>query len=993
MSLGDAEQASFVFPQFGFQSLSIGWPYEPSGKGIHLRNLARAELVRFSPFLLALAALLAVFILPVDNETRSELLLIAGVSAVYAGAIHLPILKDGQTPARAAYPWIIITHTIVISFVVATLGEKVPMVATIYLISIAAVAIRRGLKYGMVTALLSSLAYLITLTWGGAFRPHVADFAALIIVFFLVALMVGAVAQTAMQQVHQFENVVTRSRETIVILNAEGKLEYINPAGLALGGFATKDVLGRSFFDFIVEEDQANARAIWDSLATRQTPVEVIRLRIFAKDGSPRTLAVTLTTFDSKPTRYMAIARDITTTEAEHAAHERRHRELEAERAVASAVSQSLDLQSVLDLALEQALTALQVDAGAIYLADNDQTELTLAVFRHPSPEYASRWKTHRFGEGITGLAAAKRETILVPDLDHDARVSMERRESPRLLSQVSVPLIARDRVVGVLNVNGYEPQHFTENDAALLRAIAASVAVAIDHARLFETLEQRVADRTAELSALNRIAIAVNQSLDLNEVLETALEEITHTLQVRGGWIYLLDADRDELILRARRGATEKILAHYHSIHVGIGPVGQMVQTHQPFAANLENFVASGREPLAAAGYRSMCGVPLLIKGHAVGVLGLASEQPDRFGEADIQWLAAVGNTIGVALKNAGLFESVERQLKQVSTLREIDRTLSSMLDLGPMLEATLSRLEEIVPYTGAAVLMLDENMLRAVAARGRDEALLRQFVLDITDNVFFREMDSQRAPIVIDDLTNSPGWVRVPGVEYARSWLGAPLVARGELIGQLSLFSAMPRAFTQEHSDLLLAYATHAAIAIANARLNAELNVQARRDSLTQVLNHGTFIAELSAAVAEARAFGHPMSMIMFDIDNFKTYNDSYGHVVGDLVLTTTVQAIRAHIKHTDLVGRWGGEEFAIGLREADIPNARQVAERIRETLASTPVVDRAGRSIQPPTASQGIACFPDTARDVDELIEQADRALYHAKSRGRDQVATAN
>jgi diguanylate cyclase (GGDEF)-like protein len=103
--------------------------------------------------------------------------------------------------------------------------------------------------------------------------------------------------------------------------------------------------------------------------------------------------------------------------------------------------------------------------------------------------------------------------------------------------------------------------------------------------------------------------------------------------------------------------------------------------------------------------------------------------------------------------------------------------------------------------------------------------------------------------------------------------------------------------------------------------------------------------------------------------------------------------VQAIRAHIHHTDLVGRWGGEEFGIALPGADLARARGVAARIRATLAETEIRDAQGRQIPAPTASQGIAAIPATACSVDEVIDQADRALYRAKARGRDQVALAN
>jgi diguanylate cyclase (GGDEF)-like protein len=129
------------------------------------------------------------------------------------------------------------------------------------------------------------------------------------------------------------------------------------------------------------------------------------------------------------------------------------------------------------------------------------------------------------------------------------------------------------------------------------------------------------------------------------------------------------------------------------------------------------------------------------------------------------------------------------------------------------------------------------------------------------------------------------------------------------------------------------------------------------------------------------------------MLDLDNFKHYNDTYGHVVGDLVLASTVQAIRSHIKQSDLVGRWGGEEFAIVLRNANTQHAVLVAERIRKTLASSPFTRKDGSTLPSPTASQGIAAIPETALDPDELIEQADRALFRAKASGRNRVVVAN
>ena len=170
-------------------------------------------------------------------------------------------------------------------------------------------------------------------------------------------------------------------------------------------------------------------------------------------------------------------------------------------------------------------------------------------------------------------------------------------------------------------------------------------------------------------------------------------------------------------------------------------------------------------------------------------------------------------------------------------------------------------------------------------------------------------------------------------------------------------------------------------------------EVERQASLDSLTGVLNHGHFIEALHQASQLAKREKTSLSLIMLDIDHFKGYNDTYGHVIGDQVLKLTVEAIEKHVKSTDSVGRWGGEEFGIALPDANIHQAELVAQRIRKTLTSLPLSDSQGNPIPKPTVSQGIATLPVHSQDIDELIKIADRALYRAKGKGRDQYRIAD
>ena len=179
-------------------------------------------------------------------------------------------------------------------------------------------------------------------------------------------------------------------------------------------------------------------------------------------------------------------------------------------------------------------------------------------------------------------------------------------------------------------------------------------------------------------------------------------------------------------------------------------------------------------------------------------------------------------------------------------------------------------------------------------------------------------------------------------------------------------------------------------AVLSIQNARHYEEVTRQAKLDSLTGVSNHNHFIEILYQEAEVSLSAQSPLSMIMLDIDHFKLYNDTYGHIIGDQVLRLTVQAIKSHIKKTDTVGRWGGEEFGIVLPNATTTQANMVANRIRKTLSELPLFNVEGNTIPKPTISQGIATIPEHTNDVDELIVIADRALYRAKAKGRDQVA---
>jgi diguanylate cyclase (GGDEF)-like protein len=218
--------------------------------------------------------------------------------------------------------------------------------------------------------------------------------------------------------------------------------------------------------------------------------------------------------------------------------------------------------------------------------------------------------------------------------------------------------------------------------------------------------------------------------------------------------------------------------------------------------------------------------------------------------------------------------------------------------------------------------------------------------------------------------------------------SWMGVPMKA-ANVTGVLSMSSYTPNAFDLADMELLSNLAQHITLALDNTIRHAQVEEQARLDNMTGVYNHAYFLKKLEEQAEESLSKNTPLSLIMLDIDYFKQFNDTFGHLVGDHILNSLCKSIKQHIKLEDAVGRWGGEEFVISLPGATGEQALQVAKRVSGTLASLRVADRDQRTVPVPTVSQGIAVFPSEADEIYRLIDLADRRLYVAKERGRNQI----
>jgi diguanylate cyclase (GGDEF)-like protein len=216
--------------------------------------------------------------------------------------------------------------------------------------------------------------------------------------------------------------------------------------------------------------------------------------------------------------------------------------------------------------------------------------------------------------------------------------------------------------------------------------------------------------------------------------------------------------------------------------------------------------------------------------------------------------------------------------------------------------------------------------------------------------------------------------------------------MLFEGQLVGLLNCESPHPNAFTERDERVLSVLAASASMALVNADLHQQMEKLTIIDELTGTYNFRYFRIRLEDEQRRAARYGTPLSLIMIDIDWFKTLNDRFGHQTGNTSLKQLARVIGTCVRDVDIVARYGGEEFIVILPQTATEETHRIAERIRRKVEQTEFgPDSTGRPL-PLTVSIGISCYPDNGRPEGDLVDSVDRAMYRAKGGGKNLVCTA-
>ncbi len=343
----------------------------------------------------------------------------------------------------------------------------------------------------------------------------------------------------------------------------------------------------------------------------------------------------------------------------------------------------------------------------------------------------------------------------------------------------------------------------------------------------------------------------------------------------------------------------------------------------------------------------------------------------------------------------------SIDRQQEQLSTLLETQGLLSKLsqeincLDLDEIITICVTKIPLLVNARYASFYLHNVEDGRLELKRHNHGYRIDDVVRLTEDNrsAMAQAVRERRIVLVRDfdeyEKVNDIQVERPNARRYAsRSALIAPMLAGDRVVAVLNLADKRSGTPFDEGMDLppIEQIAALVGTAIRNFQLYQEVGRRAKCDAMTGFFNHQTFFDEMEKEVLRVRRYRGNLSVLMIDVDRFKTINDTHGHQIGDQILTHVSKIIQLNVRDTDIPARYGGDEFAVILSEADITRGKLVAERIRE-MVEAQVFSYEGKQV-PLSISVGVSQYR-AGMSVLDFVNEADQALYEAKAHGRNRV----
>lgn len=522
--------------------------------------------------------------------------------------------------------------------------------------------------------------------------------------------------------------------------------------------------------------------------------------------------------------------------DAEH----KRRIEAETLRETALAITSSLNLDQAIQQILEQLALVLPYDSASVQIL-RDGYIINLGGRGWSDPEEVMKMRLPIPGDNPNTEVITKRHVVILKDarLEH-APFNLPPHNYIR--SWLGVPLIFRDKVIGMLAVDSRQKGYFNEESAAIAQAFAYQAAIAIENARLFDSARKRL----EEAETLRQAAITINSALSLDVVLETVAKQMTSVVPSTGCAISSWDKESNAfytLVDYSQQGGsytdtpgTEYDLKNYPT-------TCKVLEENQTVILKCddENINNAENNLMHQQGYSMVLMLPMMAGKETIGLIELYEEgisKRETYTEDEVNLIRGLASHAALAVENARLYNAEQTRRQEAETLRQAAHTISSSLNLEEVLDTILASIKRVVPFDSASVMLLHDDYVEIKSGYNlpnMEEQIGKKFP---TNDALLQEIIHTGHPVILQDAQESPHFRQWAETSYVHGWLGIPLIVRGKVTGYITLDSQKMGAYQEKEAELAQVFAHQAASAIENARLyqNA-LHTAERRSVLHRV------------------------------------------------------------------------------------------------------------------------------------------------------------
>lgn len=551
--------------------------------------------------------------------------------------------------------------------------------------------------------------------------------------------------------------------------------------------------------------------------------------------------------------------------------------------------------------------------------------------------------------------------------------------ENIRHLTAIS--LQTREHNFGVVLFPHAERRILGASNLRLLTGLALQIGLTLENYIVMHDVQRR----TKEYELLTQIGQAISSHLDQDEVLYTVQKELGQIFDTSNFYIAFQEGDE----IRFEFEVTNGQIQPKRTRKVENGLTEYVIRTGHPLL--VQSDMEAARERLGLTyippiPLLSFCGAPILLGSKSSGVMAARStEREYAFEQRDLEVMQTAAGQLSVAVENARLFQEEQRRSRQLAFLNNISKTAISSENSEQMLAAIAQEIQRNFRFDHIGVGLFDyvtkDIEIKAEAGSGT-QALNKRIALG--SGIMGRVARTGETA-----LMQTSGHAQLQGIlPNARSVLCIPVTYGETLIGVLNAESQREDAFSPQDVLIMKTMADLLATALHNAFVFQKLQQQSITDGLTGLKTRRFFWESLSSEWKRASRSGRPFSVVLIDLDKFKEVNDGLGHLEGDLVLARVGRLLEQKCRQSNVVARYGGDEFIILMPETGIEQAQILAERLRLWIATDLILNE-----HKITGSFGVASFPVHGFSAEDIIRVADAGMYVSKHAGGNRVSTAD